>query len=294
MGVMNVMNNGKAIRLVMPQWQGGADPAYGFGAEMLAWLAPETGMPIFHVPVKEPGERLVKENGMPGRGDINDNLDNAWAIIKKERPDRIVTLGGDCLVSLAPFAWLSQNYGEGFGVLWIDTHPDVQTLEQYENPHAHVLGALLGNGDPDLTRTVDQPLNPANVLIAGIHDPLPVEAAFIAEWGIETRSPQVVKDGTHGIAEWIAERGIKHLAVHFDLDVLDPHQFRSVLFARPGRGEHDFGDVAEGQINIQDVVELVSAVAGATDVVGLTISEHLPWDAINLREMLTRLPLIGA
>lgn len=288
------MNNGKAIRLVMPQWQGGADPAYGFGAEMLAWLAPETGMPIFHVPVKEPGERLVKENGMPGRGDINDNLDNAWAIIKKERPDRIVTLGGDCLVSLAPFAWLSQNYGEGFGVLWIDTHPDVQTLEQYENPHAHVLGALLGNGDPDLTRTVDQPLNPANVLIAGIHDPLPVEAAFIAEWGIETRSPQVVKDGTHGIAEWIAERGIKHLAVHFDLDVLDPHQFRSVLFARPGRGEHDFGDVAEGQINIQDVVELVSAVAGATDVVGLTISEHLPWDAINLREMLTRLPLIGA
>lgn len=288
------MENDKAIRLVMAQWQGGANPAYSFGAKMLAWLAPETSMPIFHVPIREPGERLVRDDGMPGRGDINDNIDHAWAIIDAEKPDRIVTLGGDCLVSLAPFAWLSQKYGGSFGVLWIDTHPDVQTLEDYEHPHAHVLGALLGNGDPDLTRTVVQPLSPDNVLIAGIHDPLPVETAFLTKWGIETRSPQVVRDGTHGIAEWIAERGIKHLAIHFDLDVLDPRKFRSVLFARPGRGEHDFGDVAEGQIDIPDAVALISAIAPGTDIVGLTISEHLPWDAIHLREMLSRLPLIGA
>ncbi len=31
----------KTIRLLMPQWQGGDNPNYSFGAELLAWLAPD-------------------------------------------------------------------------------------------------------------------------------------------------------------------------------------------------------------------------------------------------------------
>ena len=30
----------RTLRLNMPQWQGGAEPAYRFGGELLRWLAP--------------------------------------------------------------------------------------------------------------------------------------------------------------------------------------------------------------------------------------------------------------
>ena len=38
---------------------------------------------------------------------------------------------------------------------------------------------------------------------------------------------------------------------------------------------------------------LVGDVAAVADVVGLGIAEHLPWDALALKNMLARLPLIG-
>ncbi|WP_370540884.1 arginase family protein [Bartonella apis] len=60
--------------------------------------------------------------------------------------------GGDCLVDLAPFSYLSTVYGQSFGILWIDAHPDVMTPKQLAHSHAHVLGALMGNGDPDLLK----------------------------------------------------------------------------------------------------------------------------------------------
>lgn len=288
------MSNNRNIRLVIPLWQGGNCPAYSIGAKMLDWLAPETDTPVFHVPVREPNGPLPKEDGIPGRSDINDQLAQTWSIIKEQEPQRIVTFGGDCLVSLAPFAWLSEKYGEKLGVLWIDSHPDVQTPDQYENAHAHVLGALLGNGDPDLTRSVSRRLDPKNVLIAGIHHPLKHEEEFLSRWGIRTCSPEEVKSGGDAVMEWIEVQGIEYLAIHFDLDVLDPRNFRSVLFARPGRGQHDFGDVAEGRLDIPDALKLIGRAASKAEIVGLTIAEHLPWDAINLKDMLGRLPLVGA
>jgi arginase len=44
---------------------------------------------------------------------------------------------------------------------------------------------------------------------------------------------------------------------------------------------------------MQQVVRLLADVSQIVDVVGLGITEHLPWDAIELKNMLARLPLIG-
>lgn len=44
------------IRLLMPQWQGGDNSNYSFGAELLAWLAPQNDQPLIKVPVYEPDE----------------------------------------------------------------------------------------------------------------------------------------------------------------------------------------------------------------------------------------------
>ncbi|MCY9850828.1 arginase family protein, partial [Pectobacterium sp. 13-115] len=64
-------------------------------------------------------------------------------------------------------------------------------------------------------------------MIAGIHDPLEYEARFIAEHNIATCSPEEVKNGAQPVMGWIEKEAIEYLAIHIDLDVLDPALFRS-------------------------------------------------------------------
>ena len=47
-------------------------------------------------------------------------IEAATAILEERQPERVITFGGDCLVSQAPFAYLAKRYGERLGVLWID------------------------------------------------------------------------------------------------------------------------------------------------------------------------------
>lgn len=284
----------KTLRLLFPQWQGGNNPPYFLGAKLLSWLAPSSAGPTEEVPVPKPSDKpLFKEHGIVARQQLVQQLIDAQSVIKRHQPEAIAVLGGDCLVSLAPFAWLSERYGDSLGVLWIDSHPDVQTPAQYPHAHAHVLGALLGHGDTDLTAAVTRPITPSKVMIAGIHHPLPYEEQFIKTHGLATCSPETLKVDTTPITQWVKDNDIKYLAIHIDLDVLDPAVFRSVLFAKPDRTQDEFGNVAEGKLTITDILAIVHAAAGQAETVGLTIAEHLPWDAIQLQEMMQQLPLLG-
>lgn len=283
----------KTLRLLFPQWQGGNNPPYHLGSFLLSYLSPESDGPVESVPVDEPTtEPLVEVDGINAKPQIIRQLKDAAALIEKHDPDSIVVFGGDCLVSLAPFSHLLNKYGDKLGVLWIDSHPDVQTSKQYPNAHAHVLGALIGTGDKDLLAHVATRLNPSKIMIAGIHDPLTYEAEYLAHHNIATIGPEQIKDDGKDVIEWIEKENIEYLAIHIDLDVLDPSLFRSVLFARPGRGEHDFGDVAEGKLTIENVLNLIAQATSKAQPVGLTIAEHLPWDMLNLKNMLSALPLI--
>jgi arginase len=140
------------LRLHMPQWQGGNVHDYYFGSHLLAWLAPIANGPVETVPVPEPkpGETLDVENGIVARAALLQQARAARQAIEKHRPDRIVTLGGDCLIDLAPIAYLNTRYGGNLGVLWVDAHPDVLTPNDSAHGHTHVLAALLGRGDPEL------------------------------------------------------------------------------------------------------------------------------------------------
>src|SRR5579863_4714723 len=94
----------KTLRLNMPQWQGGNDPGYHFGSQLLQWLAPAPHGPVETVPVPEPklDETLPVENGVVARAAVLEQARAARRLIDKHQPDRIVTLGGDCLIDLAP------------------------------------------------------------------------------------------------------------------------------------------------------------------------------------------------
>lgn len=286
------MTRAKTIRLFMPQWQGGNNPLYHLGAELLAFLAPQADMPCFNVPVSKPDKPLESEAGIMGRAQIISQLKSAYAIINKEKPDKIIMFGGDCLVDLAPFSYLSTVYGDSFGILWLDAHPDVMTPQQFANSHAHVLGALMGNGDHDLTKDVKTPVPAQRIMIAGIHSPTPYEAEFLKSHAIATLSPEALKADDKPILQWIKSQNIKHLAIHFDLDVLDIHLFRSLLMAEPGVSPDKYAGIAEGRLTMDEVVKTINDVDKTTEIVGTGIAEHLPWDALNLKNMLSRLPLL--
>ncbi len=95
-------------------------------------------------------------------------------------------------------------------------------------------------------------------------------------------------DTSQPVLDWIEENHIEHLAIHFDLDVLDPALFRSLLFSRPGGLPID---ASSGKMTLPQIARLIKEVSQKTDVVCLSIAEHLPWDAINLHDFLAEMPI---
>lgn len=281
----------KTIRMLMPQWQGGNNPNYSFGAELLAWLAPENDQPLIHVPVHAyDGTLLENENGTYGKKQLLEQLEAAYHMIHAHKPDRIVMFGGDCLVEQAPFSYLNERYDGELGLLWIDAHSDLVRIEGYDYGHTLPLGNLLGEGDEQFARHVKIPIKPENVFIAGLDVPTEKDKQIIQRLAIKTAGTQELENSTESIKNWIKQSNIKYLAIHLDLDVLDPKAFRSLLFANP-EATYDFS--AAGRMKFPQLLHLIKEMSKETDVVGLGITEHLPWDAINLKNLLREIPILN-
>ena len=73
-----------------------------------------------------------------------------------------------------------------------------------------------------------------------------------------------------------------HVAVHFDLDVLDPLEFNSAV-----------GHDPDG-LRAEAAIRLLADVAQVVDIVGLGITEYSPRDAMLLSDMLRRLPIVSS
>lgn len=283
------------LRLIMPQWQGGNLHNYYFGSQLLAWLAPVANGPVETVPVPAPqsGETLAVENGIVARSAIVQQARAARQAIEKHHPDRIVTLGGDCLIDLAPMAYLNTRYGGNLCVLWVDAHPDVLTPQASAHGHTYVLAALLGKGDADVVGEVDTPVKPARVMYAGLDAWTAVEGEVINALGLRHAGADALAESSAPVLEWVASEGITQLAVHFDVDVLDPKKFGPLLFNNPDAPPDALPGVPRGRMTPDQVVRLLQDVAAACDLVGLAIAEYMPWEAITTRNLLRKLPLLG-
>lgn len=202
-------------------------------------------------------------------------------------------MGGDCLVNLVPFAYLNKKYQGDLAVLWIDAHLDVMTPKEFNHAHAMVLGNLLGQGDADFTNFVKKPLKPSHVMYAGVHNLLPSENEFIQRFGIQNVTTEKLEHSSDAILNWFKSTEAKYLAIHLDLDVLDATQFRSVLFAEPNIPKNTYDGIAQGNMKIDLVIKVLNNIAQIVDVVDIGIAEHLPRDALALKNMLAHLPLIG-
>ncbi|WP_432748998.1 arginase family protein [Pectinatus haikarae] len=174
------------------------------------------------------------------------------------------------------------------GLLWLDAHPDISTPAMYNHEHAMVLRNLLGEGDPEFSSEVKFPIKSNMVMYGGLKEIPPSEKKIVNRLGLRWASPKALAETSAPVLDWLTKNQIKHLAVHFDLDVLDPSLFRSLLFSKPG--EPPF-NAPSGDMTLQQIARLIHDIYKQTDVVGLSIAEHLPWDALNLRNFMTAIPI---
>jgi arginase len=288
------VNPRKVLRLNLPQWQGGDRPSYRIGGRVLAALAPDAQGPEETVPVAVATDaERPPEQGILSRAALLRQTDAALAAIDRHAPDAIVTLGGDCHVDFAPIIYLSEKYGDELAVLWVDAHPDIQGPAQTSSAHAHVLAMLMGEGDKDISRALRRPIKPRQILYVGLTETSPFETRFIRNHGITRLSPEDVAGSPVKVLEWVRSSGAKKVAVHFDVDVLDPSLYGFLLFHQPDAPPGTWDNVPKGRMTFEEVARILKAVDAEADIVGLAIAEYLPWDAIGLSRSLSTLPLLS-
>ena len=107
---------GSVIRLIYPQWQGGniakwiseiknpADASRGYflGARLLDFLAPDNGQEKLVVPVSTEVVERKEKDGILDKDIIIRQTRAALSMLRVSNPDKIVTLGGECSVSVVP------------------------------------------------------------------------------------------------------------------------------------------------------------------------------------------------
>ncbi len=287
----------KTIRLIYPQWQGGDiarwipevdDPrdaarGYALGAQMLAMLAPGKDVETHVVPVSMDASDRRVTDGVLDRDTIALQTRAALDIVRGVAPDRIVTLGGDCSVSVVPFTYLLHRYGGDVALVWIDAHPDI-TLpgDAYAGYHAMAVTACMGLGDGRILSCLPARFEASKILFVGLRDWERDEIRLRQQqYGICHLSPADIAAGLDGLRQWLRTCGASRVAVHFDMDVLDPAEIVAAV------------GVVPGGMKMAEVAEVVAAVAAEKELVGLTVAEPMPRTAIRLRSLFARLPLLG-
>lgn len=292
----NMEKETSAVRLIYPQWQGGdiagwipemknpedASRGYILGAQLLNFLAPDSGQETLVVPVStEAAERRVTD-GVLDRDVIAAQTKAALELLQTRNPTRIVTLGGDCSVSVVPFTWLAAKYAGDVAVIWMDAHPDI-TLpgDAYPGFHAMAVTACMGYGDRKILAQLPARIDPSKILFIGLRNWEREEIKTRQkQYGISHFTPEEVAADSDAIRTWLKNCGASKVLVHFDLDVLDPAEIVAAVGTDPNG------------MKIDEVIRVIDDIAAEKELVALTIAEPMPRTAIRIRNMLSRLPLL--
>ncbi|MDE5832297.1 MAG: arginase family protein, partial [Desulfovibrio sp.] len=112
----------------------------------------------------------------------------------------------------------------------------------------------------------------------------------IKSLGLQVIKPQDVAEDSSAVLKWLWDNRIENVAIHLDLDVLDPERFYSQLTKDPF-AEEKF-PTTTGKLDLRQITRLLKDVSENVNVVGLTFAEYMPWDALHLRKMMNQLPIM--
>jgi arginase len=291
--------DGVTLRLLWPQWQGAgtasvqalapefpfevARRGYAVGTAVLAAVLPANQGPTAAAPVAMDDTGLELADGIEAKQVILTQLAQALEVIRQHDPARIVTLGGECAVSVAPFSELARRYGDDLAIIWIDSHPDIGTpAGQYPGFHAMAVAALTGHGHPDVQELLPAIVSADRVALVGLHAWASDDIANVAHWGIRAFSPDELRETTQPLLDWLARTGCARVAIHFDVDTIDSNELVLGLGAEPGG------------LTSAEARRIVTDIDAATDVVGITVAEFIPRQVVHLQQLLTSFPLLRA
>jgi arginase len=147
-----------------------------------------------------------------------------------ERGELPVVLGGDHALAAGSIAGASRASGH-LGLLWFDSHADMNTPATSPSGHIHgmSLAAALGDGPSELAQlAVTAPaVSDGSICLLGVRDLDPGERLLIAERGIwmltmEEWHDLGIKAGVEQALAHLTSQGVDAVHVSFDLDLLDP------------------------------------------------------------------------
>ena len=195
-------------------------------------------------------------DGIYAKDEVISGIADAVKKIENEKPDRIITIGGNCMVSLAPFDYLHGIY-DNVGIVWIDAHPDVSTTDDgYPNAHAMVLGSLMGYGAEPITNMMkNTKFQPNEILYVGLQGLHEYQEKFLNDMGVNYKVQTEEFVSNDEIKAFV--KRFDHILVHFDIDVLDEHFFHSTYFANKDL-------VGDGSSGGKMTVEKLSEVSGVS------------------------------
>ena len=289
------MEKYKTIRLIYPQWQGAdiarwipelspeeASRGYYLGSMLLEFLAPASDCKTFRVPVStDISNRKVKE-GVLDRDILVSQTKAALDTLRIAVPDKVVTLGGECSVSVPVFTYLAHKNNGDVAVVWIDAHPDI-TLpgDDYTGYHAMALTAIMGKGDKEIVEQLPARVSPDKICIAGLRVcEYPYIERRVEEFGLSHFSPSDLISDSSPVIDWLRNTGASKVMIHFDMDVMDPSDILAAV-----------ADGPEGGLKLTEVVRLINDIAREKELIALTVAEPMPRLAIRLKRMLSQLPL---
>ena len=182
-----------------------------------------------------------------------------------------VVIGGDHTSALGFHTGLARAFGET-GIVWVDTHPDLNTPETSPsgNIHGMPLAHILGYGDSELSGIggFQGKVDPSHVALVGVRDIDPQERGLMKESGIHVFTMRDIDE--RGMAEVgqevlsVIDAGTDGFHVSFDVDGLDPE-------VAPGSGT-----LVPGGVSFREAHLLLELCADTSNMVSMEVVELNP------------------
>ena len=156
-----------------------------------------------------------------------------------------VLLGGDHALAAGSVAGAAAHFaskGQRLGVIWMDTHGDLNTpgTSSSGNVHGMPLAALLGYGDKALAHIAGEKpaVRSSDLALIGLRDLDQAERNHIRKWNLNAFTMRSLDErGVRAVLEEaiaIATRDTAGIWISFDMDVIDPAEAPGVGTAVPG------------------------------------------------------------
>ncbi len=253
--------------LINSQWIGsGCGHRYPIGAERIRQMLASEDLLIPDISYVAGTDQVT--NGLRNLDEICSSLDavkQALSDINLSEP--LFNLGCDCGGELVPIALLNAKYEGDLRVIWFDAHPDLNSTETSGSHtfHGMVLRMLLGDIPPALSKYLQVPLKPENVVLAGVRDIDKGEQAYIDAQKITLLQPDELNASPN--QPQLQQLADAPVFVHVDYDVLDPERHSNTAFG-----------VKNGVV-LEDLLKWLSFIRAQFNVVGYGLTEFAPSSA---------------